>query len=659
MPQTPGTTPLGIQYPKPDNIIRTGQAGNSKLAQDLEAIAVTTDSAIRSSSWSKGAPPQGANVLELPAGVWEANSASLATSLINRPAEADAPAVITISGNPFYPRTIRWDELPNVVRQPRSWELTTDGADNTSWAPLGIKYLSSGQDVRQLSQGTYLATSYSLASNVINCPTAADGTGYSGAAIVVVHGTNRGLREIWWRVIPNATSGQEPTEFRCWYDGYSWSPWHRQDGRNLPSGFDVRDLPTGVYSVSTFSIAQSAITRPEVIGPAVITVNGAGRIRTVYWENVPNASLVGGIFKMVFDGYDWSDWREATGGVDSSEKMNIAAIASRGTEGEQRGMRRLLQQLHPRSTKPVWAWWAPIGERLTIPTHDGSGEAIHPSLVQVPGGFAGYEYWMACTPYPGWNDEHEDPNILTSHDGITWVVPDGLTNPIDDAPGTPDRHNSDTHLTLVNDRLICSWRTVDRNDSDRNIIYYSTSLDGVIWTPKVQIYRGAVSGGQFQTVVSQSLVYLGDNEWRLYFIRSIPGHNGLTYLPGTGIDGLPPEEWQPAVSCDLGPLDPYRDPWHFEVMKHADQWIMLFSDGDLDTTGAEGDLYMARSNDGQTWDASPLPLMTRVSEGINRQYKPGFIPHGTGDDLSLDVYYSGNSVTTRKWGTFRTTAQAL
>lgn len=88
---------------------------------------------------------------------------------------------------------------------------------------------------------------------------------------------------------------------------------------------------------------------------------------------------------------------------------------------------------------------------LNIPTHEGSNQVVHPSIIdfQLEHGiesWGGYRYWMVMTPYPNSNDAHEDPNIVASNDGITWVVPNGLVNPIDNAQGTPMDYNSDPNM---------------------------------------------------------------------------------------------------------------------------------------------------------------------------------------------------------------------
>lgn len=75
-------------------------------------------------------------------------------------------------------------------------------------------------------------------------------------------------------------------------------------------------------------------------------------------------------------------------------------------------------------------------DHLNIPTDDGSGQCVHPSVIDfltehnIPE-WNGFRYWMAMTPHPFTNAKKENPNIVASNDGITWVVPPGIINPID------------------------------------------------------------------------------------------------------------------------------------------------------------------------------------------------------------------------------------
>jgi len=90
---------------------------------------------------------------------------------------------------------------------------------------------------------------------------------------------------------------------------------------------------------------------------------------------------------------------------------------------------------------------------LFIPTHDGSNQPNHPSVIDFlvehnMESWAGYRYWMAMTPFPQGNNAHEDPNVVASNDGVTWVIPEDLINPLDDAPGDKEGYgyNADTDM---------------------------------------------------------------------------------------------------------------------------------------------------------------------------------------------------------------------
>ncbi len=106
---------------------------------------------------------------------------------------------------------------------------------------------------------------------------------------------------------------------------------------------------------------------------------------------------------------------------------------------------------------------------LNTPTYDGSGQAVHPSLIDfylefgIPN-WGGFRYWMAMTPYPKGDDSYENPSLLVSQDGIVWIVPPGLESPIDIKPGTknsnPANYNSDPELIFNCDEncLLFYWR---------------------------------------------------------------------------------------------------------------------------------------------------------------------------------------------------------
>src|SRR5690606_30875716 len=138
----------------------------------------------------------------------------------------------------------------------------------------------------------------------------------------------------------------------------------------------------------------------------------------------------------------------------------------------------------------------PAGAKITIPTHVSlpGGQTSNPSVVDFGTNWGGYRYWMAHTPYPNANNAHSDPNIVASANGTTWVVPAGLTNPIDNQPGSPGAYNTDTDLVYVDGYLWLFWRTyVENATGTEERIFLSRSNNGTTWSPKVLIWQTAAT----------------------------------------------------------------------------------------------------------------------------------------------------------------------
>ena len=108
---------------------------------------------------------------------------------------------------------------------------------------------------------------------------------------------------------------------------------------------------------------------------------------------------------------------------------------------------------------------API--ELRILSVAGSYEMVEPDVVRVPGGFRGFEYWMAVNPYPSGDDIEENASIYASHDGLAWETPAGLVNPVIPRPAGEVRHNSDPDLVYLEDpaRLVLFDRAVSHTQN--------------------------------------------------------------------------------------------------------------------------------------------------------------------------------------------------
>ncbi|AJI79475.1 hypothetical protein [Corynebacterium singulare] len=298
---------------------------------------------------------------------------------------------------------------------------------------------------------------------------------------------------------------------------------------------------------------------------------------------------------------------------------------------------------------PLWAWTAPRGPQLTLPTHEGSGQATHPSVLFFENGWNGWKYWMAMTPYPASDEGAEDPNVVVSNDGWNWQVPDGLTNPIDDQLGKPNPHNSDTQLVMApSGEMYLTWRTVDRPNGKTNRIYLVKSTDGVNWSEKEEIWTGEP---QF---MSQALIWTGEN-WRLYGIANHPGvPNRIIFYESVDL-----KTW----SAPRYPsVDPYLQSnerwWHIDVQRHNGEYLGIVHIVPSDTV-QNGNLYLMRSKDGINWKRSDTPIISHKESGYHNLYKSTLVPHGSGESLTFELYYSGFSEGRADWRINRTLAERV
>ena len=196
---------------------------------------------------------------------------------------------------------------------------------------------------------------------------------------------------------------------------------------------------------------------------------------------------------------------------------------------------------------------------LNIETPEGNAQPYHPSVVYIPGGWNGYAYWMAETPYPlgpdgDWNGlppyraRWENPCIHASHDGIHWETPGDLVNPIDDLNETEIENRdffSDTHLVMNGDTLEC-WYRIDLQDP----AVVREGPGGMIVSPAIQKI-----GGRY------CMWYVNDIGESRSICRSFSD------------DG---RNWQKKEYCRLS--DTAVVPWHIDVQRIDSIYYMVIYD---------------------------------------------------------------------------------
>jgi len=279
-----------------------------------------------------------------------------------------------------------------------------------------------------------------------------------------------------------------------------------------------------------------------------------------------------------------------------------------------------------------------VGSRLTIPTHvtPSGGQTTHPSVVFIPEGWNGYKYWMAHTPYPAGNDEHEDPNVCASNDGVTWVVPAGLVNPIDDQNSQP-AFNSDVDLRLVNNTLYLFWRTYDTGAvGAEEKLYYSTSTNGTTWATKTLVYTANQASLR---MVSPTFIWEGDR-WTMYAVDIVPSPNRVVKLTTSGASPAQ-GQWSAPVTVSVGTMQSGKEPWHLSIIKHAGRYVGLLTDCNVGQSGIDGDILFIASADGNTFTNSGTTIIPRVQSGEhNSLYRATLIPSADKGILGYRVWYS-------------------
>lgn len=257
---------------------------------------------------------------------------------------------------------------------------------------------------------------------------------------------------------------------------------------------------------------------------------------------------------------------------------------------------------------------------LDFVTPDGTGKCTHPSVVRFRTPWNGFKFWMAMTPYA--DTTQENPCIYASNDGINWVVPSGVTNPLYPAPdGTPTNYNSDTNLIYdkAQNKLIMYYREFLTTGVT---IYRTESTNGVNWAAKVKCNFDDVRDQIAPTVIKTDKYYMYIG-WTLGFYEST--------------DGI---SWSNFKECKTN-IDLTGRVWHCDVQVTGSKFRMVAA---VELLGAppayQTELYYAESTDMINWEFDSIPLIPRDPDKRifdERVYKSCCVYYGE----ELFLYISG------------------
>lgn len=287
--------------------------------------------------------------------------------------------------------------------------------------------------------------------------------------------------------------------------------------------------------------------------------------------------------------------------------------------------------------------------KLDIPTFDGGTATIHPAVLEFPTNWPdanGFRYWMAHTPFPP--EARENPSIVASHDGVNWVTPPGLTNPISDFVemdgGTPKCNvQADTELAWVaGNRLVCYWMGVG-SGSGSNFLFCKFSTDGVTWGPRHTVFGITNLYWQGWTLNGpRVLPTTNANQMCLWFNNWTVTNSLLSFKLGDGTG----TNWGDTVDCTgLVPATQnahaQTNLWHFDVWQDSTGtkfWLLGCE------KGAEKRLKLYSSSNRTNWSVVTTNLLLPSGLPVMQYswYTPSVVPVSMVPHV-VDIYFSGLS----------------
>jgi len=271
-----------------------------------------------------------------------------------------------------------------------------------------------------------------------------------------------------------------------------------------------------------------------------------------------------------------------------------------------------------------------------IPTYDGSGICTHPDVIYFPGGWNGYKYWMAFTPYS--DSTHENPSIVVSNDGATWTVPTGLNNPIDPAPS--NGHNADPDI-VYNDTADELWiYYIECENGNTTYLKRKTSTDGIHWSSEQNI----MSAPDYQ-IVSPSIVKRGSTYHMWYVDSGVSGCSAgsTTVYHRTSSDGV---SWSApeTVTITQPPGTGGYVVWHPNVIyvPAKNEYWMVFAAYLSGSTCMHTKLFFANSTDGINWETYDIAMLIPSEPGhwdSDLIYRSSVLYNATTD--TIRVWYGG------------------
>lgn len=389
-----------------------------------------------------------------------------------------------------------------------------------------------------------------------------------------------------------------------------------------PTRFIVDNKPTG------HPFANKSVNTPLQTGRWMLLEARYARGRYSLWFDgslIAEGAATGRSYIVnriagLFSGVQWLDGRVG--------RVVIADVSSGSGEAVACARLTLMEQydipgnVMTHNNLPVTVTAVGRSTDAPIVTTGGSG-LCHPKLLDIPGGWNGYRYWMAFTPYfglVGRRDQYENPHVVVSNDLETWVEPaDGAIDIPEDGNGS---YWSDTHMALDDSGVMHLWYRGYNFSFASRCYVHRTSTDGVNWSPRAVFNipgQGSLASAVAANEFLSPAIHRDGAEWACYDLVRATDNLGIgataasTQTHVVRRTSPNPDDFGAYLPANVVQYSPRlwgtgQDPWHMDAIKVGGLYIHLVTTSNLGTSLAQG-LYLCTSRDGLNFDVQPkMPL---------------------------------------------------
>lgn len=236
---------------------------------------------------------------------------------------------------------------------------------------------------------------------------------------------------------------------------------------------------------------------------------------------------------------------------------------------------------------------------LDIPTYDGSGQAVHPSLLvqdaRTSGGnpvVDGPQFVLAFTPYTDTDDRVENPSVVVSDDGLNFREEKPGLNPL--VPAPEKDHNDDPDLFYSNGKYGILYLETMRPEKQSLILLESD--DRIHWE-KIIIHEERLDQGSGCFMLSPKYIEKDGLSYLFYVNRDATGGYRIEYVTGKDVYSLDFAHRKVVTVSGLKEL-----PWHLEIIKDGGQdYCMLLTTARDAEKDSRYTLRIAHSRDLVNW----------------------------------------------------------